>query len=216
MARVLAGAPTASREQRAMVKGLTGRGSRPAEADGEALGHSTAKMLALDTSIGRPLEGITGASTDKLRARRDALRELLATSRAKSDAQHDWHQTRLTTASEQLAAARDRLAEHTAQLPGARRRDRPQIEQAITRDRGAIDAWQTEATGHAQALAALPSRGDRDAWIEQHGPAVRELATIEHELHRRQTPELRAKLALALTNPDAELQARLGQRPDHR
>lgn len=181
----------------------------------QTLGHNTAKTLALDTTTTRPPEGITAASTAELRARRDALRELLATIPAKTDDQRAWHQAQLTTAREQLAAAHARLAEHHVRLPAARRRDRPEIEQAIARDRTAIDAWQTETTGHEQALTHLPSPEHRDAWIKQHGPAVRELATIEHELHRRQTPELRAKLALALTNPDPELHAHLGERPDH-
>lgn len=181
----------------------------------QTLGHSTAKTLALETTTARAPEGITAATTSELRSRRDALRELLTTVPAKSDERRDWHQTRLTTAREQLAAARQRLTEHTAQLPVARRRERPEIEQAIARERSAIDAWQREAAHHEQTLAALPSPTDRDAWIEQHSPAVRELATIEHELHRRQSPELRAKLALALTHPDPELHAHLGERPDH-
>lgn len=180
----------------------------------ETLGYSTAKTLALDTTTTRPPEGITGASGAELRARRRALRELLATCPAKADDRHDWHHAKLATAHDRLAHAHERLAEHTAQLASARRHQRPEIEQAIARDRSAIDAWQKEATEHQHALAALPSPGRRDAWLTEHGPAVRELATIEHELHRRDSSELRAKVALALTDPDPELHAHLGERPD--
>lgn len=181
----------------------------------ETLEHRTAKTLALDTTTERAPEGIAAASDAELRARRHALRELLATIPAKQEERHDWHQAQLTTAREQLTAARKRLAEHATQLAAARRRDRPEIEHAIARDRTAINAWGHETARHEHALAALPSPEHRDAWIKQHGPAIRELATIEHELHHRQGPELRAKLALALTNPDPELHAHLGERPDH-
>lgn len=174
----------------------------PLQRINETLGRSAAKTLALDSTATQPPEGIAAAASDELRARRHALRELLATCPAKADDRRDWHQERLAAAREQLAAARQRLAEQTARLPATRRRDRPEIERAIARDRSAIDAWQTETTRLQNTLAALPSPGNRDAWIGQHGPAVRELATIEHELHRRESSELRAKLALALTDPD--------------
>jgi hypothetical protein len=179
----------------------------------KTLGRSTAKTLALDSTAARPPEGIAAATSDELRARRRALHDLLATCPAKTDDRRDWYHAQLTAARERLAQAHERLADSTAQLATASRRTRPEIEQTIARDRSTIAAWQREATERHQALTSLPSPGSRDSWLTEHGPAVRELATIEHELHRRDSNELRATIAIALTNPDPDIHAHLGEGP---
>lgn len=175
-----------------------------------ALGQQTAKQLALETTID-PTAPQT--PTDELRARRDALVELLHTYPTKGAEQIEFHSRQLVEADRGLAHANDEVTALEQRLQGATRPEHADLQAAIERTQSTAGAWRRERDEHQHALTQLSADEHPDRWLERNAPAVRELAQIESLLHHREPNELRAQLAVAMIDPDPEITARLGGRP---
>lgn len=175
-----------------------------------ALGQQTAKQLALETTID-PTAAQT--PTDELRARRDALVELLHTYPTKGAEQIEFHSRQLVEADHALAHATDEVTTLEQRLGIAARPEHADLHAAIERAQSIAGAWRREREEHRHALTQLSPDEHPDRWLERNAPAVRELAQIETLLHHREPNELRTQIAVAMITPDAEIAARLGGRP---
>lgn len=175
------------------------------------LGQRAAKSLALDT-LGST-DALAQTPDAELRDRRAALVALLRTYPANAAHQRAWHERQLTAAERELTKAEQRVGVLDAQLETAPAAQAPGLQRDRERAQRSADAWRREADEHRRELAALPERLSPETWLRRNAPAIHELAQVERELSQRSERALRARIAAALVEPDADLGALVGGRP---
>ncbi|UGS36114.1 ATP-dependent RecD-like DNA helicase [Capillimicrobium parvum] len=177
-----------------------------------ALGQSRAKGLAIDAAAQGELRTMPD---DRLRSEAGHLRSILETAPTAAAHKLDVLTSERSRVAAEVERSAQTLDQTSAQLAGARWRERRVLRERVAGAHRAAATWRERLAHVDQRIAQVREHlGDPDAWLDDRRHAIGRLAAVETELARREHTRRIEALRLVTIDPPAYVTQELGPRPE--